>query len=79
MNAAAAPRVFIIDSHDSAEHSGPAGLPDWFENRPRRSRAPCSACFIRSRSGIANSFKSQSRTVNECRRRTGYNTNMAIT
>src|SRR6266851_3394586 len=25
-------------------------------NRPRRSRTPCSACFIRSRSGIANSY-----------------------
>ena len=70
MNAAAAPRVFIIYSHDSAEHSGPAGLPDWFKNRPRRSHAPCSACFIRSRSGIANSFKSQSRTADDSRRPT---------
>ena len=25
------------------------------ENCPRRYRTPCSACFIRSRSGIANS------------------------
>jgi len=41
----------------------PAGLPDRPRaNRPCRSRAPCSSCFIRSRSGIANSFKSQSHT-----------------
>ena len=32
MNAAAAPRVFIIYSHDSAERSGPVGSPDWFKN-----------------------------------------------
>jgi hypothetical protein len=29
------------------------------KNRLRPSRAPCSACFIRSRSGIANSFKNK--------------------
>src|SRR5438128_6206166 len=34
----------------------PTGLPDRpLANRPRRSRTPCSPCFIRSRSGIANS------------------------
>src|SRR6266566_4467879 len=35
----------------------PAGLPDRpLANRPRRSRTPCSPCFIWSRSGIANSY-----------------------
>ena len=29
------------------------------KNRLRPSRTPCSACFIRSRSGIANSFKNK--------------------
>jgi hypothetical protein len=29
------------------------------KNRLRPSRTPCSACFIRSRSGIANSFKTK--------------------
>ena len=34
----------------------PAGLPDRpVANRSRRSRTPCSSCFIRSRSGTANS------------------------
>ncbi len=34
-----------------------AGLPDRpLANRPRRSRTPCSPCFIWSRSGIANSY-----------------------
>jgi hypothetical protein len=37
--------------------SRPAGLPDRpLGNRPRPSRAPCSTCFIWSRSGIGNSF-----------------------
>jgi hypothetical protein len=35
-----------------------AGLPErLLANRPRRSRAPCSACFIRSRSGVADSIR----------------------
>lgn len=35
----------------------PAGLPDRpLTNRPRRSRSPCSPCFIRLRLGIGNSF-----------------------
>ena len=34
----------------------PTGLPDRpVANRSRRSRTPCSSCFIRSRSGTANS------------------------
>jgi len=30
--------------------------PTMRSNWPRRSRTPCSTCFIRSRSGIANSY-----------------------
>ena len=41
---------------DHQPRGRPAGLPDRpLANRPRRSRTPCSPCFIWSRSGIANS------------------------
>jgi hypothetical protein len=46
----------VSASPSPASNSRPAGLPDRpLANRPRRSRTPCSPCFIRSRSGIANS------------------------
>jgi hypothetical protein len=36
---------------------GAAGPDQPLGKRPRRSRAPCSPCFIWSRSGIGNSFR----------------------
>src|SRR6266436_9315587 len=49
----------------------PAGLPDRPRtNRPRRSRTPCSPCFIWSRSGIANSYNDNpapARGADDCR------------
>jgi hypothetical protein len=41
---------------DDRSRGRPAGLPDRpVANRSRRSGTPCSPCFIRSRSGAANS------------------------
>jgi hypothetical protein len=57
----------------------PAGFPDWpLANRPRRSLIPCFTCFIRSRSGIANSFNRNPAPARRVAMRREYNANMAI-
>jgi len=57
----------------------PAGLPDRPWQTVRSGPAPpCSPCFIRSRSGVANSYNDNPAPAPGCRCRYRYNTTTAI-